>query len=131
MVYDHEPYDDIPLSLTEWNRRFWELEFPDLNRHEVFDDLISACWHNVYPTMALVAYDFKRKTKDIASIIEYENIDYAKERKTCEALLRRGILGPDLARRFQSFWQIYTGRSTVIWQILVGLPQRILRCLWS
>jgi len=65
MVYGYEPYDDIILSAAEWDRRFWEMEFPELNRNEGFDGLISACWHNVYPTMALPAYDFKRKTKDI------------------------------------------------------------------
>lgn len=44
IVYGHEPYDDIDdLSPVEWDRRFWELEFPDLNRHEVFDGLISGC----------------------------------------------------------------------------------------
>ncbi|KAJ0413505.1 kinase domain protein [Aspergillus carlsbadensis] len=85
---------------AEWDRRFWELEFPDLERHEVFDGLISACWHNVYPTMALVAYDFKRKAKHIMSDAEYTVIDSAKERETCEALVRRGLLGPELAESF-------------------------------
>lgn len=33
------------------------------------------CWYNVYPTMALVAYDFERKTKDFASTMEYETTD--------------------------------------------------------
>ncbi|EEP79781.1 predicted protein [Uncinocarpus reesii 1704] len=57
--------------------------------------------------MALVAYDFKRTTKDIASIIEYEAINYPKERGACEALLKRGILGPDVALRFQPPWRKY------------------------
>ncbi|KAJ5971970.1 uncharacterized protein N7479_001888 [Penicillium vulpinum] len=52
MVYGYEPYDDIILSAAEWDRRFGEMEFPELTRNVVFDGLISACWHNVYPTMA-------------------------------------------------------------------------------
>lgn len=101
MVYGHEPYDDIILSAAEWDRRFWEMEFPELNRNEVFDGLISACWHNVYPTIALLAYDFKRKTKDMIWNAEYIFVDSAKETKTCEALVRKGLLGPELALRFQ------------------------------
>ncbi|KAL4880300.1 kinase-like domain-containing protein [Aspergillus karnatakaensis] len=101
MVHGHEPYDDVVHSAREWDRRFWELEFPELNRNEVFDDLISACWHNVYPTMALVAYDFKRKTKDMVRDAEDIVIDSEKERETCEALVRKGLLGPELALGFQ------------------------------
>ncbi|KAF9887792.1 hypothetical protein FE257_009598 [Aspergillus nanangensis] len=37
MVYGHEPYDDMILSAAEWDRRFGEMEFPELNRNEVFD----------------------------------------------------------------------------------------------
>jgi len=120
MVYGHEPYDDIELSTAEWRRRFWELEFPELNRNEALDGLISACWHNVYPTMALVAYDFKRKTKDMVSNAEYVPIDSAKETKTCEALVRRGLLGPELTLQFQPAWRRYlhaiVERSTLIWR---------------
>ena len=101
MVYGHEPYDDVVLSAAEWDRRFGEMEFPELNRNQVFDGLISACWYNVYPTMALLAYDVKRKTKDMTSNAEYVVIDSAKETKACEALVRRGLLGPELALRFQ------------------------------
>jgi serine/threonine protein kinase len=120
MVYGHEPYDDIILSATEWDRRFWEMEFPELNRNEVFDGLISACWHNVYPTMALLAYDFKRKTKDMIWNAEYIFVDSAKETKTCEALVRKGLLGPELALRFQPAWRRYlhaiVQRGMFIWQ---------------
>ncbi|PGH29097.1 TK/ABL protein kinase [[Emmonsia] crescens] len=132
MVYGHEPYDGIVLSPAEWDRRFGEMEFPELYRHKNFDDLILACWHNVYPTMALVAYDFKRKTKDIASIAEYEIIDRTRERRACEALLRRGILGPDLALRFQPFWRkyIYLGTGLLLWRNLIDLPRRIRFWLW-
>ncbi|KAJ5823941.1 hypothetical protein N7447_006281 [Penicillium robsamsonii] len=67
MVYGHEqPYDDIILSAVGWDRRFGEMEFPELNGNQVFG-LIFACWYNVYPTMALLAYDFKRKTKDMTN----------------------------------------------------------------
>ncbi|KAM5434131.1 hypothetical protein McanMca71_001572 [Microsporum canis] len=86
MVYGHKPYEDINLDWPELERRFEEMRFPELNRHEIFDSLIFGCWYNVYPTMALVAYDFKRKTKDIALIAEYTTIDRTKETKTCEAL---------------------------------------------
>ena len=122
MVYGHEPYDDIILSATEWDRRFWELEFPELNRNEIFDELISACWHNVYPTMTLLSYDFKRQTKDMISgwNAEYIFVDSAKETKTCEALVRKGLLGPELALRFQPAWRRYlhaiVQRGMFIWQ---------------
>ena len=96
------------------------MEFPELNRNEVFDGLISACWYNVYPTMALLAYDFKRKTKDMIWNAEYIFIDSAKETKTCEALVRKGLLGPELALRFQPAWRRYlhaiVKRSMLIWQ---------------
>lgn len=55
LVYSYEPYNDIILSAAEWDRRFGEIEFLELNRNKVFDSLISAYWHNVYPTMALLA----------------------------------------------------------------------------
>ncbi|KAJ5378191.1 protein kinase domain protein [Penicillium cataractarum] len=120
MVYGHEPYDDIILSAAEWDRRFWEMEFPELNRNEVFDGLVSACWHNVYPTMALLAYDFKRKTEDMIWNAEYIFVDSAKETKTCEALVRKGLLGPELALRFQPAWRRYlhviVKRGMFIWQ---------------
>ncbi|KAK9860165.1 hypothetical protein MYU51_010503 [Penicillium brevicompactum] len=86
MVYGHEPYDDVILSGGEWDRRFGQMEFPELDRNEIFDGLISACWYNVYPTMALLTYDFKRKTKDIASNAEHMHIDIKKETENCEAL---------------------------------------------
>ncbi|EEH05134.1 protein kinase [Histoplasma capsulatum G186AR] len=107
MVYGHKPYEDINLDGRELEHRFAEMKFPELNRHKIFDGLIFGCWYNVYPTMALVAYDFKRKTKDIASITEYETIDRTKEEKTCEALIQKGILGPELALRFQPLWRKY------------------------
>lgn len=120
MVYGHEPYNNIILSAAEWDRRFREMESPELNRHKVFDGLISACWYNVYPTIALLAYSFKRKTKDIVLNTEYILIDSAKEAKTCEALVCRGLLGPVLARRFQPAWRGYLRgimkRSIFIWQ---------------
>ncbi|EEQ29298.1 protein kinase domain-containing protein [Microsporum canis CBS 113480] len=130
MVYGHEPYDDVVLSAAEWDRRFWEMEFPELNRHDVFDGLISACWYNVYPTMVLVAYDFKRKTKDIVLNAENVFIDSLKEKRTCEALIRRGLLGPELALSFQPVWRKYVHaiakRSISIWQCL--LNKRFLAC---
>ncbi|PYI31932.1 kinase domain protein [Aspergillus indologenus CBS 114.80] len=107
MVYGHEPYDDRILSAAEWDRRFGESEFPDLNRNGVFDGLISACWHDVYPTMALLAYDCRRKTKGMVSNAEYVLIDSEKETRTCKALIRRGLLGPEWALRFQPTWRRY------------------------
>ncbi|PGH09925.1 serine/threonine protein kinase [Helicocarpus griseus UAMH5409] len=59
MVYGHEADDDPNVDRLELCERFNRKEFPDLNRHEVFDELISACWHNVWPTMALLAYKFQ------------------------------------------------------------------------
>lgn len=100
MVYGHEPYEDEHLeedNMTEVCRRFSHSEFPELNRDPVLDGLISACWYNVYPTMGLVAYDFKRKTKEIALEPTYDVIAFAKEKETCEALIREGLLGPELA----------------------------------
>ena len=52
--------------------------------------------------MALLAYDHKRKTKDMASNAKCITIDSDEETKTCEALVRRGLLGPELALRSQS-----------------------------
>lgn len=46
MVYGHEPYEDIDLKnqgLDDLDRRFQDMEFPPGNRHEVFDEFISAC----------------------------------------------------------------------------------------
>ncbi|EEP79471.1 predicted protein [Uncinocarpus reesii 1704] len=133
MVYGHKPYEDTNQSGLELERRFEEMKFPDLGRHEIFDGLILACWHNVYPTMALVAYDFKRKTRDVASIPEeYEIIDRSKERKTCEALIQKGILGPEWALCFQPLWRKYlhAAKSMFIWHFLISLPRRIRFWLW-
>lgn len=132
MVYGHEPYEDIDLAKQnpgELSERFGNMEFPELNRHEVFDEFISACWHNVYPTMALVAYDFKRKTKDIALNPECEIVSYTEERKACETLIQGGLLGPDLAFRFQPTWKRYlyviARKATSIWQSLVNALGRL------
>ncbi|KAJ5789284.1 uncharacterized protein N7518_006295 [Penicillium psychrosexuale] len=123
MLYGYEPYDDI--DSREWVEsggpdRFANMEFPELNCNEVLDGLISACWHNVYPTMAFVAYDFKRKTKDMVLSPEYIPIDSVKEIKACEALIRKGLLGPELALRFQPAWRRYLHafmqRGMFIWQ---------------
>ncbi|KAI9375600.1 hypothetical protein BJX61DRAFT_549123 [Aspergillus egyptiacus] len=123
MVYGHEPYDDIILSAAEWDRRFGEMEFPELHRNEVCDGIISACWHNVYPTMALLAYDVKRKTKDMTWNAEHIFVDSENEKKTCVALARRGLLGPELAVRFQPAWRKYlhiiTKRCVSFWQCFV------------
>lgn len=132
MVYGHEPYEDINLAQNpaELSRRFGHMEFPELNQNEVFDEFISACWNNVYPTAAFVLYDVKRKAKDIALEAECEVIDYtkerkAKERKACETLIQGELLGPDLAFRFQPVWKRYlhviTGKAMFIWQSLVNL----------
>lgn len=123
MVYGHEPYDDIVLSAAEWDRRFGEMNFPELDRNEVFDGLISACWYDVYPTMALLAYDFKRKTKNMICNAEYLPIDSVKETKTCKELVRRGLLGPDLALCFQPTWrrylQVIVKRGMSLWQFIL------------
>lgn len=129
MVYGHEPYyEEIGLAKQnpeELSRRFSHMEFPELHRHQVFDGFISACWHNAYPTMAFVAYDVKRKTKDSALNMEYEIIDRAKERKTCETLIQGGLLGPGWAFCFQPAWRRYIhvvmGKAMFIWQGFVNL----------
>lgn len=126
MVYGHEPDDDPNIDRLELCERFNRMEFPKLNRHEVFDELISACWHNVWPTMALLAYSFRRKTEHIAgSIPEYEVIDRVKEIKKCEALVRKGILGPELALQCQPFWWncLHAGKSMFFWKALIDLPR--------
>ncbi|EFR01314.1 serine/threonine protein kinase [Nannizzia gypsea CBS 118893] len=127
MVYGHEPYEDIHLRENdpdELCRRFRASEFPELNRHEVFDGLISACWHNVYPTMALLDYDFKRKTKDIASPATYPAIDYAKEKRACIAMIQSGLLGPEYALSYQPAWQRclhgFLGKFLFIWKRTVN-----------
>ena len=78
--------------------------------------------------MALVAYDIKRKTNDIALDTEYETVDSTKERKTCETLIRTGLFGPDLAFSFQLAWRRYlrviTGQAMFIWRMLVGFLKR-------
>lgn len=132
MVYGHKPYEDINLDGSEVDFRFNRMDFPELNRHEIFDGLISACWYNVYPSMALLAYDFKRKTKDIASAAEYRTVDYAREKRSCEALLRQGILGPELALRFQMPWQKYlrAARDIFTWKSPVDLLQGIWVWFW-
>jgi hypothetical protein len=114
MVYGHEPYDELDLKNRdpdELDRRVRDMEFPELNPgfERVFDGLIAPCWYNAYPTMALLAYDFRRKTKDVASDAEHgpSTVDAVKERKACEALIQRGLLGPELARCFQPAWQRY------------------------
>ncbi|KAJ5734125.1 protein kinase domain protein [Penicillium malachiteum] len=118
----HEPYDDRERSPEEWIRFGKELEFPELNRHEVLDGLISACWYNVYPNMALVAYDFKRKIKHMTGDIEpgYIGIDSAKETKRGQVLVRKGLLGPELALSFQPFWRrhlhLFFMRGKSFWQ---------------
>ena len=132
MVYGYQPYDDIDLKNQdpeELERRFQDKEFPELSRHEIFDGLISACWYNVYPTMALLAYDFRRKTKTLALEPKYPLVDSAKEKETCEMLIQRGLLGPDLARQFQRpAWQIYlrrvVDRCIFLWSSLINLPGR-------
>jgi hypothetical protein len=131
MVYGHEPYEDVDLAKRgpgQLSRRFGHMEFPELNRHEVFDELISACWHNVYPTMALVAYDAERKTRDIALNAECEIVDYTRERKTRETLTQRGLLGPSMALYFRPAWKRYvhavTGKAMFIWHSLVSLLKR-------
>jgi hypothetical protein len=43
IVYGYEAYNDIVLGAAEWDRRFGKGEFPELDRNEVFDGLISAC----------------------------------------------------------------------------------------
>ncbi|KAM5442933.1 hypothetical protein MferCBS31731_001805 [Microsporum ferrugineum] len=133
MVYGHEPYEDIHLEEDpiELRRRFRALEFPELNRHEVFDNLISACWYNVYPTMALVAYDFKRKTKDIASPSDYKIVDYAKEKNACITLLQGGLLGPEWALSYQPAWRRYIhviiGNFLFIWKRSVNFLGALFR----
>ncbi|KAK2873756.1 hypothetical protein FQN49_002102 [Arthroderma sp. PD_2] len=128
MVYGHEPYEDIDLAKQnpgELSHRFEHMQFPKLDRDQVFDGLISACWYNVYPTMALVAYDVKRKTRDIALNPSYKVIDCRREKKTCEMLIQNGLLGPELARRFQPAWRRYLhailGKSASFWRSLVDL----------
>lgn len=114
MVYGHEPYDDFILRSAAWDRRLGEIEFPELNRNEVFDGLISACWYNVYPIKALLAYGFKRKTNDMIRNGDCTFIDSAKDINTCEGLVRRGLLGPELAPRFQPAWRRYL-HSIMYW----------------
>ena len=43
MVYGHEPYEDIDLAKQdpgELSCRFGHMEFSELNRHPVFDEVI-------------------------------------------------------------------------------------------
>jgi serine/threonine protein kinase len=134
LVYGHEPYEDLDLANQnpgELSRRFGRMEFPELNRCgvDVFNEFISACWHNVYPTMTLAAYDIKRKTKYVAlDAAETEIVDCAKEGKACETLIRQGLLGPDLASRFQPAWRRYllviAAKFTSIWRSLINLLRR-------
>ncbi|KAL3473174.1 kinase-like domain-containing protein [Aspergillus californicus] len=88
MVYGQEPYEDLDLK--------------DKDPQE-----LDPCWYNVYPTMAMLAYDFKRKTGDVVShaAAEHVSIQSVKERKACEALIQGGLLGPDLALTFQPMWR--------------------------
>ena len=91
--------------------------------------LILACWYNVYPTIALLAYDFRRKTKDFALETEYLVVDSAKEKETCEPLIQRGLLGPELACQFQRpIWQMSLRRIAascmLLWSGIINLPWR-------
>lgn len=127
MVYGHEPDDDPEIDRLELCERFNQMKFPELDRHEVFDELISACWHNVWPTMSLLAYSFKWKTEHIAgSIPEYEVVDRAKEIQNCEALVRKGLLGPELALQYQPFWR-HVWNNMFFWKILGNLSGSIRR----
>ncbi|KAL2838800.1 hypothetical protein BJY01DRAFT_219706 [Aspergillus pseudoustus] len=131
MVYGLEPYDDeIIPSAAEWDCRFGEMEYPELNRHEVVDGLISAYWYNVYPTMALLAYDFIRKTTGIAgaSDAEYIQVDSVKETRTCKALVCRGLLRAELALHFQPVWR--RCRHNVLDRIK-SIWKYFLRKIWS
>lgn len=100
MVYGHEPYEDTQFSSEEVEHRFEIRDFPKLeSRERNFDRIISACWHHVYPTMALLAFDCERSTEGIARVVDNTSviIDSAEETRHCEELIRQGLLGPDLA----------------------------------
>lgn len=131
LVYSKEPYEELNFAKQdpgELRRRFGHMEFPELERQgvDVFNEFISACWHNVYPTMALAAYDIKRKTRHLASdSAETKAVDSAKEQKACKALIQQGLLGPDMASQFQPVWQrcllAITAKFTFAWRNLVSL----------
>ncbi|EEQ35129.1 hypothetical protein McanMca71_001684 [Microsporum canis] len=133
LLYGHEPYEDIDLQdkdPKELSRRFSDMEFPVLDRHPVFDEFIFACWHNVFPNMSLAAYTIRHSTEDFALSAEYgTGTMYAKERKTCERLIQNGLLGPEMALRFQPFWQRYVqaiiGNAKQFWQSLVSVLRRL------
>lgn len=135
MVYGHEPYEDGDdghnlknRDPEELDRRFRDMEFPLLlrgSKHAVFDEIISACWFDVYPTIALLAYDCRRKIKGLALEAEYIVVDSVKERRACENLVRGGLLGPELARSFQPAWRRYLlvviEKGMAFWKRLFGL----------
>ncbi|KAI1936451.1 hypothetical protein LOZ12_005456 [Ophidiomyces ophidiicola] len=122
MVYGREPYEDINLldkDPSEMSRRFSHLEFPELNRNEIFDFIISCCWHNTYPNMELAAQDIQSRTSEIALKPTYESINHIKGKRKCESLIREGLLGPDFALRYQPIYRKYLLR---IWKTLTGWP---------
>lgn len=55
--------------------------------------------------MALLAYNFRKRTEELALNAEYIPIESAKERKNCEALMQRGLLGTGLALQFEPNWK--------------------------
>ncbi|KAL2830100.1 hypothetical protein BJY01DRAFT_240495 [Aspergillus pseudoustus] len=83
----------------------------------VYCMLISACWHNVYPAMALVAYDFKRKTIDFALEARREVIDFAKEKKNCKKAVWRRYLH-FLAGKVMYLWQSLSDSLRRRWSTL-------------
>lgn len=104
MLYGDEPYayEDLrkqnPQELERW---FSELEFLQLDRCEVLDTTILGCWHGVYPTLSVLALMCKAHLAPLASSAftttttssESVVVRINAERKTCEALIRRGLLG--------------------------------------
>lgn len=115
LVFGYTPYEDIGLEdadPAEFDRRFQNMEFPMLRREDVFEGLIEACWYNVFPTMAVLASSCRRRMEeDFDGIVDSPGrissaavVDSLSERRACEKLVRAGLLGPEIAARFQPAW---------------------------
>ncbi|KAL4876405.1 hypothetical protein BJY04DRAFT_199908 [Aspergillus karnatakaensis] len=125
MVYGCESYEEENLACdnpSELHRRFDHFGLPDLNRHKVLNLFVSSCWHNVFPTMAGAVYWIKRETKDFALEAVPVVVDYAKEKRNCEKLIRQGLLGSELALAFQPAWRrclhSFVGKASSLWYSL-------------
>jgi hypothetical protein len=88
------------MMITIWRMKTQ----PELNRHEfliISFQLLAQC----LSYSALLAYNFRKRTEELALNAEYIPIESAKEWENCEALIQRGLIGSSLEPQFQPSWK--------------------------